>query len=136
MGIELDSEGNDMRTALEVQRHLKTCLMEPAQLTCLLLMGGTVQGLTRALQRLGPLGSKSPTGRRRPGGTTGAGRRSTTTADSVTMAPAIQRFVDTICELPSSVMGKLNWSLVPLVGRYVANGFESMSRIYFEQPGP
>ena len=61
MGIELDSEGNDMmRTALEVQRHLKTtgCLMEPAQLTCLLLMGGTVQGLTRALQRLGPLVSK------------------------------------------------------------------------------
>ena len=110
--------------------------MEPAQLTCLLLMGGTVQGLTRALQRLGPLGSKSPTGRRRPGGTTGAGRRSTTTADSVTMAPAIQRFVDTICELPSSVMGKLNWSLVPLVGRYVANGFENLSRIYFEQPGP
>ena len=52
------------------------------------------------------------------------------------MAPAVQRFVDTICELPSSVMGKLNWTLVPLVGRYVANGFEKMSRIYFEQPGP
>ena len=78
MGIELDSEGNDMCTALEVQRHLKTCLMEPAQLTCLLLMGGTVQSLTRALQRLGPLDSESPTGRRRPG-TTGTGRGSTTT---------------------------------------------------------
>ena len=68
--------------------------------------------------------------------------RGTTTADSVTMAPAVQQFVDTICELPSSVtdgMGKLNWtprSLVPLDGRYVANGFEKMSRIYFEQPGP
>ena len=130
MGIEL--EGNDMRTALEVQRHLKTCLMEPAQLTCLLLMGGTVQGLTRVLQRLGPLDSKSPTGRP---GTTGTGR-GTITADSVTLAPAVQRFVDTICELPSSVMGKLNWSLVPLVGRSVANGFEKMSRIYFEQLGP
>ena len=32
-------------------------------------------------------------------------------------------------------MGKLNWTLVPLVGRYVAIGFEKMSRIYFEQPG-
>ena len=56
------------------------------------------------------------------------------------MAPAVQRFVDTICELPSSVMGKLNWSLAPLVHRYVANaiasGFEKMSKIYFEQPGP
>ena len=57
MGIELEPEGNDMRhgTTLEVQRHLKTCLMEPAHLTCLLLMGGTVQGLTQALQRLGPI---------------------------------------------------------------------------------
>ena len=71
-------------------------------LTCLLLMGGSVQGLTRALQRLGPLDSKSPTCRP---GTTGTGRGSTTTAYSVTMAPAVQRFVDTIFELPSSVMG-------------------------------
>ena len=98
-------------------------------------MGGTVQGLTRALQRLGPLDSNSPTGRPRTTSSTGTGR-GTTTADSATMAPAVQRFVDTICELPSSVMGKLNWSLVPLVGRYVANGFEKMSRIYFEHPGP
>ena len=48
MGIEL--EGNDMRPTLVVQRHLKTCLVKPAHLTvvtCLLLMGGTVQGLTK-----------------------------------------------------------------------------------------
>ena len=84
MGIELQVEGNDssdMRTTLEVQRHLKTCLMEPAHLTCLLLMGGTVQGLTRALQRLGPQDSKGPTGL---SGTTGTGR-GTTTDDSVTL---------------------------------------------------
>ena len=35
-------------------------------------------------------------------------------------------------------MGKLNWTLrvVPLARSYIENGFEKMSRIYFEQPGP